>query len=95
MATDLSLLILDVSLGVVVCARWLGGHSTLEAARSILVREPTASKLGLGCWTDVTPEQIASIAHAAYADGASPAEVPRLSTLFPTTRYVWMLVTDV
>jgi hypothetical protein len=93
-ATDLSLVILDPVTGAVVSARWLGGNRTLEAAQEILARAPTTPSRGLECWVSVTPDEVARIAEARYADGGTSAEVALLSERFPIARHAWMIIRD-
>ncbi len=94
MATDLSILIFDPQLGAVVCDRWLGGNSTLEAARGILARGPSCLEPGLECWTNVLPNEVEQVADSSYEGGGTPAEIAALAERFPARRYAWMLLRD-
>lgn len=94
MGTDVNLLVLDSTLGAVVCDRWLGGNATLAAAQEVLGRQPDCPQVGLECWANVEPELAVQIAAAGYAAGASPEEVATLRHRFPQPRYVWLIVRD-
>lgn len=93
-STDLSLLILAPNAGAVVRVRWLGGGQTMELAREVLARPPGRSAMGLECWADLTPTEVARIASGSYAGGATVHEVTVLATEFPAPPYVWTLIRD-
>lgn len=94
MSSDLSLLILDPATAAVVCERWLGRNATYSSALDVLDRAPTSAKVGLDCWSPVTPEEVRRVAAHSYADGATPEEVERAAKRFPPQRYAWTLVRD-
>jgi hypothetical protein len=93
-ASDLTLLIFDPTIGAMVCSRWLGMSATLEKARSVLGRPPTHSGVGTDCWSDVAPTEAILIAEASYEHGATPQEVTEYSKRFPSPHYWWLLERD-
>ena len=67
----------------------------IPQTRAILQVAPAFSKLGIECWTNVSPADLENaVAQAGYADGATPADVTALEKRFPVDDYVWILIRD-
>lgn len=92
MASDVSLLVVDPTLNVVVAIRWIGMGRTVEACRSILLRQPTRYEPGYEVWQQVTVDEVVRIiAQTRYVDGLTVEETRALAEQHPPPRCWWSI----
>ena len=95
MASDVSLLVVDPTLNVVVAVRWIGGNGAAEACRSILLREPTRYEVGYEVWQHVDPDEVVRIVEQGrYANGLTREETRVLAERHPPSLCWWSIERD-
>ena len=94
MASDITLFIVDPERCAVVVSAWVGMGGARDRLRQVLQRAPDFSRGGWECWGSISGSEALAIAEQHYASGATPDDVQRWITQYPTTRYWWIFDHD-